>query len=65
MFFVCEVEEHKARCVEAQQLKRRAVIRVECEETQFHVMERRSCGYSSQEEVEEIGFVPSTASEPL
>ena len=64
-FVVCEVEEQQAVRVEAQPQKRRAVIRVESEETQDYVMERRSCGYPSQEEVEEIGCVPSVVSEPL
>ena len=39
--------------------------RVESEETQVYVMGQRSCGYPNQEEVEEIGFVPSAVSEPL
>ena len=62
---MCDVEEQQAVRVEAQPQKRRAVIRVESEETQDYVMERRSCGYLGQEEVEEIGFVPSAESEPL
>ena len=60
-----EVEEQQAVRVEAQPQKRRAVIRVESDETQDHVMERRRCGYPRKEEVEEIGFVPSAVSEPL
>ena len=65
VFKWCEVEEQQARIVEAQPQKRRAVIRVESEKTHDYVMERRSCGYPSQEEVEEIGFVPSAVSKPL
>ena len=52
-------------CAACERRTRRAVICVEMEETQDYVMERRSCGYLSQEEVEEIGFVPSAVSEPL
>ena len=63
-FFMCGVEEQQAVRFEAQPQKRRAVIRVESEETQDYVMERRKCGYPNQEEVEEIGFVPSAVSEP-
>ena len=44
--------------------KRRLVIRVESEETQDHVLERRRYGDVSQEEVEEIDFVLSASSEP-
>ena len=58
-FVMWGVEEQQAVRVEAWPQKRRAVIRLESEETQDYVMERRSCGYPSQEEVEEIGFVPS------
>ena len=60
-FVLCEVEEQQA----VQPQKRRAVIRVESEETHDYVMERRSRGYLSQEEVEEIGSVPCAVSEPL
>ena len=62
---MCEVEEQQAARVEAQAQKRSDVIRVESEEMQDRVMERRSCGYPGQEEVEEIGFVPSAVSGPL
>ena len=59
------MEEQQARRVEAQPQKRRAVIRVESEETQDFFKERCSSGYPSEEEVEEIGFVPSAVGEPL
>ena len=39
--------------------KRKAVIRIESEETQHDVRERRSYGDLGQEEVEEVDFVPS------
>ena len=39
--------------------KRKAVIRVESEETQDYVRESRICDDLSQEEADEIGFVPS------
>ena len=44
--------------------KRKAVIRVESEEAQDDVRERFTCGDFSQEEVNEIGCVPSASSEP-
>ena len=44
--------------------KRRAVIRVESEETQDHARERFNCEDFSHEEVNEIGCVPSALSEP-
>ena len=61
-FMMCEVEEQQMVRVEERSQKRRAVIRVESEETQYYAMERRRCGYRSQEEVEESGFVPSAVS---
>ena len=54
-------KQHASKCSPK---KRRAVIRVESEETQDCVLERRSYGDVSQEEVEEVGFVPSALSEP-
>ena len=63
-FIMCEVEEQQAARVEVQAQKRRAVIRVESEETQDYVLERCIYGDISQEEVDEIGFVPSALSEP-
>ena len=56
---MCEVGEQQTVRVEAQPKRRRAVIRVESEETQDCVLERRSCGDIGQEEVEDVGFVPS------
>ena len=44
--------------------KRKAVIRVESEEAQHYVRERFTCEDFSQEEVNEIGCVPSASSEP-
>ena len=43
-FIICEVEEQQAVRVEAQLPKRRSVIRVESEETQDYVLERRYDG---------------------
>ena len=40
------------------------MIRVESEETQDDVRERRGYGDIGQEEVEEVDFVPSALSEP-
>ena len=54
-------KQHVSKC-RAQ--KRRAVIRVESEETQDHVRERCTYEDLSQEEVNESGFVPSALSEP-
>ena len=62
---MCELEEQQAVRVEVQLPKRRAVIRVESEETQHYVPERRCYVDICQEEVEEIGFVPSALIEPL
>ena len=62
---MCEVEEQQAVRVEAQLQIRRVVIHVASEETQGYATERRACGYPSQEEIEEIGFVPSAESELL
>ena len=61
---MCEVEEQQAARVEVQDPKSRAVIRVESEKTQDCVLERLSCGDISQEEVEDIGFVPSALISP-
>ena len=58
------VEEHHAARIKVQGTKRRAVIRVEAEETHDYVRERRTYGDLSQEETDEIGFVPSALSEP-
>ena len=57
---MCEVEERQEARVEVQGPKRR-VIRVESEETQDYASETLAI---SQEEVIEIGFVPSAQSEP-
>ena len=62
-FLLCEVEEQQAARVEVQGPKRR-VTRVEPEETQDYVRGRLAHGEISQEEAEEIGFVPSALSEP-
>ena len=43
-FVMCEVEEQQAARVEVQRPKRRAAIRVETEETQDYVFERRRYG---------------------
>ena len=62
-FIMCEVEEQQAARVGVQAPKRGAVIRVESEETQDYVRERFACEDLSQEEANEIGFVPSALSE--
>ena len=62
-FIMCEVEEQQAARVEVQGPKRRAVTHVESEETQDYVLERRRYGDLSQEEVEEISFLPTAVSE--
>ena len=54
-FYLCEVEERQEARVEVQGPKSR-VIRVESEETQDYASETLAI---SQEEVDEIGFVPS------
>ena len=59
---MCEVEEQQAARVEVQAPKRRAVMRVESEETQDDVLERRIYGDISEEPVDEIGIVPSASS---
>ena len=51
---MCEVEEHQATRVEVQAQ----------EETQDYVRERLAHEDFSQEEADEIGFVPSALSEP-
>ena len=61
---MCEVEEQQAARVEVQGPTRRAVIRVESEETQDDVREMFTCEDFSQEEVNEIGFVPCALREP-
>ena len=58
-FIVCEVEEQQAARVEVQGPKRKAVIRVESEEAQHYVRERFTLEDFSQEDVNEIGCVPS------
>ena len=62
-FVMCEVEEQQAARVEVQGPKRR-VIRVESEETQDYARERLAHEEISQEDADEIGFVPSALSEP-
>ena len=62
-FIMCEVEEQQAARVEVQGPKRRTVFRVESEETQDCVRERLAHEDFSQEEADEIGFVPSAQSE--
>ena len=44
--------------------KRRAVVRVDTEETQDHVSKRFTYDDLNQEEADEIGFVPGALSEP-
>ena len=61
-FTMCEVEEQQAARVEVQGSKRRAVIRVESEETQKYVRERFTHEVFIQEEVDEIGRVLGKAS---
>ena len=61
---MCEVEEEPAARVEVQAQKRRAVIRVESEESQDYVRERFVYEDFSQEESDESGFVPCALSEP-
>ena len=63
-FFKCEVEEQQGARVEVQLPRRKAVMRVESEETQRYVRKRFAHEDFSQKEVEEIGFVPSALSEP-
>ena len=47
-FIMCAVEEQHAVRFEAQPQKRRAVIRVESDETQDYALERRRCGDPGQ-----------------
>ena len=61
-FIMCEVKEQQAARVEVQSSKRR-VIRVDLEETQDCVRERLAREDISQEEADEIGFVPIASSE--
>ena len=61
-FVMCEVEEQQAARVEVQGSKRR-VIRVDLEETQDCVRERLAHEDISQEEADEIGFVPIASSD--
>ena len=56
-------EQHVVR-VEAPPLKRGVVIRVESAETQDHVPGQQGFEDLSQEETEELDFVPSAVSEP-
>ena len=44
-YVMCEMGEQQTVRVQAQSQKRRALIRVESEETQGYAMERRRCGY--------------------
>ena len=53
---MCEVEEQQTARVDIEGRKRRAVIRVESEETHDHVWERFAYEDLSQEEADEIGF---------
>ena len=62
-FVMCEVEGQEAARVEVQGTKRRGT-RVESEETQDYVRESLAHVEISQEEADEIGFVPSALSEP-
>ena len=59
---ISEVEEQQAARVEVHDPRRR-VIRVYSEETKDHVHERLAREDFSQEEADEIGFVPSALSE--
>ena len=63
-FVMCEVEEQQAARVEVQGPKRKAVIRVESEETQDYVRTRFADKNFRQTEVEETGFVQSALCEP-
>ena len=63
-FTMCEVQEQQAARVEVQVPKRRAVIPAESAETLDTVQERLAHEDFSQEEADEIGFVPSAFSEP-
>ena len=60
---MCEVEEQQTASVEVQDPKRKAVIRVESQETQDYVRKRFACKDLVRKEVV-IGFVPSVLSEP-
>ena len=62
-FIICEVEEQQAVRVEAQATEKKSGDT--CGIGRNARLERRRCGYPSQEEVEEIGFVPSAVSESL
>ena len=62
-FILCEVEEQQAARVEVQRTKRRAVIRVESEETKDYVRKQSIYEDFSPQEVNEIGFVQSASSE--
>ena len=57
---MCEVEEHVSK-FKASKIR---VIRVESEETQDYVREMLANEEISQDEADEIGFVPSAFSEP-
>ena len=58
---MCEVEEQQAARVEVQGPKTR-VIRVESEEAKDYVRQRLAQEETSQEEADEIGFVPAEPS---
>ena len=59
-----KVEEQQAARVEVQGPKRRTMIRVESEETQDYVRQKFTYEDFSQEDVNEISFMPSALSEP-